>query len=128
MTHCNFVAALITCFLSADGFTKIDETEIVDHVFNCSDHFPIAVNLSAAKSSLDAISHCSIKDNENCNNYKCIRWDHGDKMKYYELTRLGVIEINQIFDSYCSTMAKYTSLDVVKERFVAALVNADDTW
>ncbi len=94
--------------------------------FNCSDHFPISVNLSVAKSTLTAVSSCNVQDNANCFNYKCTRWDHGDKMKYYHLTRLGVNEINQIFDCYCSTIVNCSSLDVVKDHFVAALVNLGD--
>ena len=75
---------------------SIVDYHVIESAFNFSDHLPIALIIDA---NFDKTINQPARNHVPKSNQKYYRWDHGDRVKYYELSREVIYPIDQKLDN-----------------------------
>ena len=76
-------------------FNSIVDYHVIESALNISDHLPIALIFGA---NIDITVHQPIRSRQSKSEQKYYRWDHGDRGKYYELSRDALYPIDRKLD------------------------------
>ena len=118
-SHIDFF--LVSCDLS----DVIVDYHVIESALNFSDHHPIALIIDAKLSSAD----CQLgKESQIKSRQKHYRWDHGDRGRYYELTREAMYSIDQILDNLLQNNSDDipSAIENVYEMIVSCLKKCSD--
>ena len=102
---------------------------IVDYhviaAFNFSDHLPIAL---IVETNIDTTVHQPIRSRKSKSEQKYYRWDHGDRGKYYELSRNALYPIDQKLDYLVQNASGDIHFDVdnIYAMIVSCLTSCSD--
>ena len=99
--------------MTSNFIEELIDYHVIDCHLNFSDHLPIAIVLTYSDKLMinDKSTDNSITKHEPTV-VKNLRWDHGDKLGYYEMTRQALIDVDDRLTALTQLHSDYPTHDI----------------
>ena len=85
--------------ISRNIVNELIDYHIIESAVNFSDHLPISIAMKFDRSILNKNFHENISSSKKIAKQTFLRWDHGDRNKYYECSRILLTDVDRQLDA-----------------------------